>query len=322
MTVGGNRGEKAFPVLVSQRFSSPSKSVRRRRIRRNVPSFWFLAPALGMYAFVVLYPTISTIYYSFTNWSILGSKAKLIGLRNYAAVLKNPETNAAILHTLELAGVLTVGVNVIGLAVALVLRRRNRLTYMLRLVWFLPAVLPTIAVAFLWTFIYSPLGPIAEIWTDLFHSSGPGFLGSSQGALWSIAAIVIWQGSGYAMVIYSAGLETIPQSLFEAAEVDGAGPLARIRFVVLPQLWAPAIVSTALALIPGLQIFTRVLATTGGGPGYSTVTLSLLVYDEAFAFNRFGYGMALAVVLLIGVAVIGGAQIGITSWRAARGTNG
>lgn len=323
MTEAGQTNQRSGPCVSATGLPSgprrgPLGSTKSKAGHALAPSFLFLVPALVVYLFVIIYPTLDTIYYSLTNWSVLEGPAKFVGLANYETALSSGGFQAAILHTLVFAVSLTVGDNLLGLGLALALKRRSRVNYLARLAWFVPAVLPTIATAYLWKFIYSPLGPIAQLWRDIFHSVAPGFLASPSQAIWSIVAIVIWQGAGYSMIIYLAGLETIPNEQLEAALIDGASSSKRVRYVLVPQLWGAAVVSTTLALIPGLMLFTRVLATTGGGPGYATQTVSLLVYNEAFAYSSFGYGMALAVLLLIGIALIGGVEIALLSWRASR----
>lgn len=274
--------------------------------------FWMVLPGLGVYSLIVVYPTIQAIYYSFTNWNGLGSGAGFVGLGNYTTALAHdPEIRQAFTHTLLAALCITVGGNLLGLAVALLLQRRNRLNHVLRVLWFLPAALPTIIAGYIWLFLYSPQGPLVEIWKALLpNTTPPGFLGDPHQALWSIIVIAIWQSTGFAMIIFLAALEGIDREILEAAHVDGAGYFRRLRDITLPLLRPALGVSGVITVMNGMFLFGEVIATTQGGPGYSSQTLATELYRQAFEFEKFGYGMAVGNLL----AIISVAAAGLVLW--------
>lgn len=277
--------------------------------------FWMVVPGLAVYSLVVAYPTIMSVYYSFTNWDGLGTGSRFVGLSNYVtAIADDPEVQQAFTHTLLAALCITVGGNLVGLVVALVLQRRNRLNYVLRLLWFLPAALPTIIAGYIWLFLYSPQGPLIEIWDKLLpHTAPPGFLGDPNEALWCIIVIAVWQSTGFAMIIFLAALEGIDREIIEAAQVDGAGSLGRLRHIVLPLLRPAMGVSGVITVMNGMFLFGEVIATTNGGPGYSTQTLATELFRQAFEFEKFGYGMAVGNLL----AIISVAAAGLVLWMVS-----
>ncbi|MET4639832.1 sugar ABC transporter permease [Mycetocola sp. 2940] len=278
-----------------------------RRLRRR-PRTWlwlFLLPAAVPYLFVVLVPAAQGATYSFTDWNGLNPDWSWVGLDNYVRLINDDQAVRAVSNTVLLAVVVTIFENVIGLLLALALHTRIKSRNVLRVVFFAPVVILSVVVAFLWQFIFIPSGPINEVLRGMgLGDLAQNWLGDPQIALWSIAAIMIWQFSGYAMVIYLAGLQGVPQEQLEAASLDGAGPFKRFWYVVRPLL-APAItVNVMLSLIRGLMSFDQIWVTTQGGPAQSTETLSTLVYRNAFQYGELGYSAALAVVLAVFVAVL------------------
>jgi raffinose/stachyose/melibiose transport system permease protein len=195
--------------------------------------------------------------------------------------------------------------NTIGLLLALGVHTLIRTRHVLRTVFFAPAVLSPVVLAFLWKYMFNP-APDAGL-NALLGFLGLDFLqqnwlGDPSVALWAIAITVIWQFTGYSMVIFLAALQSIPAELEEAAALDGAGRFQRFRHVIFP-LIAPAVtINLTLSTIGGLKIFDQVFAITNGGPGYATETLSTLIYKQAFVFGQYGYSTAVALVLTLLVA--------------------
>jgi raffinose/stachyose/melibiose transport system permease protein len=293
-------GELPGPTAVS---AEPAPAPRRRRRRSWM--WLFLLPAVVPYLFVVIVPSVQGAMFSFTDWDGLDPNWKWVGLDNFTQLFGDGQALKAITNTLLIAVICTVLENVIGLGLALALNGRLLSRNVLRVIFFMPVVVLSVVVAFLWQFIYTPDGPLNQ----LLHNIGLGsfaenWLGDPNIALYSIAAIVVWQFSGYSMVIYLAGLQSVPAEQLEAASLDGAGAWQRFWYVVRPLL-APAItVNLMLSLIRGLMMFDQIWVTTSGGPAGSTETLSTLVYRNAFQYGQFGYSAALAVVLAVFVAIL------------------
>jgi raffinose/stachyose/melibiose transport system permease protein len=290
-----------------------STSRRRRRARGGLiaPTWTFVVPALLVYAAVTLYPSIAGVYYAFTDWTGIGGKS-FIGLRNFTDLFHDDRASGSLRNTLLLTLAVVVFQTGIGLLLALGVHARIRSRLILRVIFFAPVVVSPVMVAFLWKYIYNPQ-PDAGL-NGLLASVGLGglrhdWLGDPSFALWSVAAMVVWQYAGYSMVIFLAGLEGIPKELSEAAMIDGAGAFGRFRYITWPLL-APALtVNVMLSTIGGLKLFDQVFAATNGGPGYSTETLSTVLYKEAFVYGHFGYSTAIALVLALFVAAVSLVQI-------------
>ncbi len=294
--------------------TSAAASRARRRGRRRVsptgaPTLWFAAPALAIYALIVIYPSLGGAYYAFTDWSGIGAH-KWIGLENFKTLFTDDQSFGSLVNTIKLTVFIVIVQNAVGLALALGVHTMIKSKYVLRTAFFAPAVLSPVVIAFLWKYMFNPQ-PDAGI-NAMLGFFGLGFLqqnwlGDPSVALWAVGLTVVWQYAGYSMVIFLAALQGIPKDLEEAAALDGAGRWQRFRHIVLP-LIAPAMtINLTLSTIGGLKLFDQVFAITGGGPGYSTETLSTLIYKQAFVFGQYGYSTAVALVLALlvsGLALI------------------
>ncbi len=262
----------------------------------------FRALALpGVFALVafVLLPVVAGGLYAFTDWRGLGD-AHWIGLDNFREIFDDPTTRGALWHTLVFGGALVVITNAVGLALALGLNRTLKSRNLLRAVFFLPVILSPLAVSFVWQYILDPTGPantlLGNVGLDRWQHA---WLGDPSWALIAVLLVLVWQQSGLTMVIYLAGLQSIPDDLVEASEVDGASSLLRLRRITLPLLRPAFIIASTLTLIFGLRVFDQILGLTGGGPVGATETLATQVWKQSFADGRFGYGAALSVVLTL-----------------------
>lgn len=292
--------------------SSPSARWRTGRSAtgrgRRAPA-WFLLPALAFYVFVVLVPSVQGTAYAFTDWDGLRPVMHFVGLANFRRMLHDDAARGVIGQTLTIAIAITVVQNAAGLLLALGVHSRIKSRNVLRVLLFAPAVLTPVVTAALWKYMLAPDGAL----NGLLGALGLGvlrqnWLGDPAIALWSVVGVIVWQFAGYSMVIFLAGLQSIPGDVLEAAAVDGAGPVRRFRHVVLPLLAPAMTINLMLSIIGGLKLFDQVWVMTGGGPGNSTDTLSTLIYKNAFQFNEMAYSTALAIVLTLFVAVISGGQ--------------
>jgi raffinose/stachyose/melibiose transport system permease protein len=273
---------------------------------RTAPAIWFAIPALLVYGLVVVYPSLAGAAYAFTDWSGIGSSS-WVGLENFKQLFTDAQSFSALKNTLKLTVFIVLVQNAVGLALALGVHALIKSRFVLRTVFFAPAVLSPVVLAFLWKYMFNP-DPHSGL-NALLGFIGLGFaredwLGDPSVALWSIGITVVWQYAGYSMVIFLAALQGIPAELEEAAALDGAGRWQRFRHIVFP-LIAPAVtINLTLSTIGGLKLFDQVFAITNGGPGYATETLSTLIYKQAFVFGRYGYSTAVALVLALLVSAL------------------
>lgn len=281
---------------------------RVRTRRRTRVSFWFAIPCLLFFGAMVMYPTIQGVGYAFTDWSGLGSAIHFNGIDNFIGLFRDPQTTGALVNTLVMTAVITVAQNVMGLALALGVNSHIKSRNILRTLFFMPVVMTPIIVGYLWQFLYVPSGPIASLAAALGFPN-LNMLGSPTTAIWGVVSIVVWQYAGYSMIIFIAGMQNIPEEISEAAAMDGAGAFRKFIYVTWPLLRVPTAINVTLSLITSLKIFDQVVSTTQGGPGYATQTLSTLLYNEAFLYNRYGYGIALGLIVFILIAVVAFAQM-------------
>ncbi|MFF6952284.1 carbohydrate ABC transporter permease [Streptomyces iakyrus] len=287
--------------------TAPSAGAARRR-RARAP-WWFAAPALLLFAFVVLVPSARGVYYAFTDWDGLDPDFSFVGLDNFTAMAGDADAVQAVWHTLLIALSITVVQNALGLVLALGVNSAIKSRNVLRVFLFAPAVITPIVTAYLWRNLLGPQGAVntllAAVGLDGWRQD---WLGSPDLALWALVAVIVWQYAGYSMVIFLAGLQSVPKEIHEAAAIDGAGPVRRFWSVTRPLLAPAFTINLMLSIIGGIKLFDQVYALTGGGPGHATETISTLIYKDAFTLGEFGYSIALAVVLTIIVAVVSTGQ--------------
>lgn len=281
-------------------------SHRPRTPRRSLPflgALPFLAPALALYGIFLLFPIVSAIYLSFVRWNGFPTVPQIwAGLANYQDIF----TNDTVFHTALRNSVMWVVLSlivptVLALLLALALNHRLLGRNLMRSAFYIPAVLASIAVATMWTWMYNPnSGLVNSTLTSLGLSSWiQDWLGDPQIALYSVFVAFVWQTTGFSMVLFLAGLQTVPADLVEAAKLDGASAWQTFRNVTLPALRPTFTVVLVLTVISSLKVFDLIVGMTNGGPAQSSQVLALWSYSQSFINHNFGGGNALAVVLLV-----------------------
>jgi raffinose/stachyose/melibiose transport system permease protein len=296
-------------VGLKTRPSGRAAAVARATRRRATAPWWFALPAMLLFTFVVLIPSARGVYYAFTDWDGLDPNFSFVGLQNFADLAADPTARQAVWHTVVIAVAIMVIQNGVGLLLALGVNSMIKTRNVLRVLLFAPAVVTPIVTAYLWRNLLGPDGAVNSLLSAVgLGSWQQDWLGDPHLALWMIVLVIVWQFAGYSMVIFLAGLQSIPREIYEAAAIDGTGSVRRFWSVVRPLL-APAItINLMLSIIGGIKLFDQVYALTGGGPGHATDTISTLIYKDAFTLGEFGYSIALAVVLTIIVAIVSAGQ--------------
>lgn len=227
----------------------------------------FTAPALIFYAIFLLIPTISGMYYSFTDWNGLNPNYSFIGLGNFVESLKeDPDFLNSLWFTLKYVLVMIVLQNVLALALAVLIESRTRTKGFFRTIFFMPNMISTIISAFMWTFVFSSVLPqIAEKTAIAFL--GQSWLGDPKVSFFSIIIVSLWNGVGYMMIIYLAALQGVPQSLKEAAIIDGANAFQTLRSVTMPMITHAITICFFLTLNGAFKVYEVVYGLTGGGRG-------------------------------------------------------
>lgn len=282
---------------------------RRRRRRGNRRAvLGFLAPnLLGFLIFTIL-PIGGSLVLSFYNWPLLGS-AVFTGLDNFVHLFTVDTVFWPILgHTLYFVVGYVLANLVLSIGLALWLTTKVRAKGFFRVVFFLPVVSPMVANAAIWRLLFTQdTGLIAQAFRFVTGHEAPNWLGNPHWAMPAVILMSLWAGFGYNMLIFVAGIEGIPQSLYEAAQIDGAGWWRRTFSITLPLLTPSLFFAIVMTVISSLQVFAQPYILTGGGPGSSTTTLVYYLYQQGFQNYAMGYASSIAwslFVLIMGLTVL------------------
>jgi raffinose/stachyose/melibiose transport system permease protein len=289
-----------------------ASSKRRRNLRPRLPAGRFLLPAVLLYGFVFIVPFVGSLPLSLSDWNGI-SRFSFSGIGNFKQVVTSSAFLSALEHNAVMVGSFFVLSNVVALSLALLLNRRPAGYQVYRTLIFLPAILSLVATGFIWTVM---LDPEIGVVNPMLKSLGLGFfqpqwLASPRLALAVVVLVSWWQWGGVPMVIYGAGLKSIPGELLDAALVDGAIGAKRLRYVVLPLLRPAIVVTTILTFVTAFQSFAVVYVLEGieGAPGGATDVVGTLIYRTAFGTGAFsstanlGYSEANAVGVMLILAV-------------------
>src|SRR5918995_1533049 len=275
--------------------------VRRRRLR--LLPYALLAPSLLFLVLFTYLPVARVLVESFYDKPHgTGAATTFVGLGNYAKVLADPAFRQAALNNLVYAVGVLVPTLVLALAFALAVQRSTRFSAVLRTVFFFPSLVPLVAAASLFFFIFLPRVGLLDYYLAKIGLQGPNWLGDSDVALWSVIGLTVWKNAGYYMLFYIAGLQNVPRDTIEAAMIDGANAWQRLRFVILPALAPTTAFVVVIALIQLLTNVDHVIVLTRGGP--SNATNLLLYYIFQSAHENFEYGKAAAATLMSVVVLL------------------
>ncbi len=269
---------------------------RARRLRRY-EGYLFILPWLIGLALFRLGPMLASLVLSFTQWDLMRPPV-FVGLENYQRLLGDKLFWASLQNTaIYVAGRVPL-VLILAMLVAVMLNQRIPGRATLRTIYYLPVVTPEVAMALLWAWMFDGNFGLINSLLMVVGIKGPAWLASTDWALPAVVVVSTW-GIGSLMVIYLAGLQGVPQHLYEAAELDGANGLQRLRHVTIPFLTPVIFFNMVMGVIGSFQIFTKVQVMTNGGPANATLVYVLYLYDNAFQWLKMGYGAALAWVLFL-----------------------
>lgn len=272
---------------------------RPRAILRTYP-YWFYLPAAIVYGIFFIVPTAMAFYFSLTRWSLFN--ATFIGFENYVEFLGDPQLMSGLRNTLIYA-VITSGLKVIiSLPLAMLLTSNIRLKNVLRNIIFFPVLVSTVAVGITFATLMQPSTGLINTVLGTLGLPQPDWLGNPSFALYSVALVDVWKGVGIAMVLFIAGILSIPVEYFEAARLEG-GAWVKFRYVILPLARNAAFTVILLSFIGGLRTFDLIWTMTHGGPGFASDVLTSVIYKE-YQAGFYGLSTAGNVVLFILVTII------------------
>lgn len=287
---------------------------RRRGALAKVESrqaLGFVSPALAGLAVFTVLPVVLSIIMAFFDWPTFGEK-KFIGFDNYIKLFTNSPDFWPSLRNTAVFTILYVPLSVIlSLSLALALHERIRGRAALRILFFIPVVTPMVANVLVWKMILQPQGMLNGLSMEWFGYQLPNFLADPQWAMVMVVLMSVWQGLGYNMLIFSAAVEQLPDSVMEAAKLDGARGLRLLWKVKLPLISPSIFFASVMTMISSLQVFVQPQLLTGGGPGNSTQPLVQFIYNQGFKFQDLGLAAAAAWILFAIIIVLTAGQFAV-----------
>lgn len=299
------------------------------RTAKHPPVFWlFLAPVLLAFLLVIVVPFVLGVYYSFTDWSATARTAeglRLVGLRNYAGILKDPSFSYSFVLTVIYTLMNMAVINVVSFSLAMLVTRKLKGRNVYRAGFFVPNLIGGIILGYIWQFIFNSAVPSLGTLLGLSGWANPEnlLLARRDTAVLAMVVVGTWQYAGYVMVIYVAALENIPQELVEASQIDGASPLRRLLAVTLPMMRQAFTITLFLTLVNSFKQFDVNVSLTAGGPStmylgepiYGTQLLAMNIYNQGFKSDDMAGGQARAVVFFLVLAVVSLVQVSINKRR-------
>lgn len=269
--------------------------------------YLFFLPGLVLYSLFFLYPTVSALFYSFTDWDGLSAAFQFVGIDNYTRAFTGDSIfRKAIGNNLKFMLTVVVFQTLVALAFALIVIKNTKTNVFLRALYFFPTILSSVSVAFIWAFIYDPsMGILNQILSLVgLDFLAQNWLGNANIAIYSLAITQVWFHAGQMLIIFVAGLQAIPEELYEVAKMEGANKWQTFKSVTWPLLAPSATIVVAYTTIQSFKAFDLVFAMTGGGPNNSTEIIATYIYQVAFGSYQFGYASSISVIFMVIIALI------------------
>lgn len=272
----------------------------------------FLAPGFIVYIIFMIIPVIMCFLYSFTNWDGISANFRLIGLKNFVDLFQDASFFQALKVTVIIMVLTTLIYNVLGIILAALLNDSGKMLGFSRSAIFIPTVLSAVVVAFIWSYMMQTNGGVINSIIEMFGGTQVDFYATPMTTIFMISGIICWNSLGFFVVIYISTLSTIPQEIYEACKVDGAGWFYRFFHITLPLLAPGITINCILSVAGGLKQYDHVKVITGGGPGGATQTVTLFGVEKAFEYNRRGYSSAAIIILFIIIVIFSIVQLAIS----------
>lgn len=281
------------------------------KLKDKLESFLFVLPALTFFITFSIYPLFKTFQLSFFQWDGMTKNMNFVGFQNYINAFKDPIWLKSIKNGFYLAILALIIMNSIALLLAILINMQVRGAKVYRVIFYIPPILSGIVVGYIWKWIYDPNYGILNGLLDILHLSQfkKAWLSDTSTALISVSIASMWQGIGGSFILFLAGLQSIPEELYEASKVDGASFWQQLFYITIPLMSRTLMIVSILTILGAMQLLTIVIPLTNGGPGFETEVPALRIFKEAFSNYRFGYATALSVILGIMLFIISLLQI-------------
>jgi putative chitobiose transport system permease protein len=267
------------------------------KLNRTLTPYVFLFPALLILAVASFWPVLQAIYLSFTDYDIIGSP-NFIGLKNYEQLWRDQLFWKVLWNTIIYMVVVVPALVVLPLFLAILVNQKLRGIQFFRAAYYVPVIVSVVVAGIAWKWIYAENG-LLNYFASIFTSVKIPWLTNSSTAIFAIIAVTIWKGLGYYMVIYLAGLQTIPQDLYEAAAIDGSDGWRKHIDITIPMLKPYIVLVTVISAIAAMKVFEEVYVMSRGGPANSSKTVVYYLYEKGFSSLEMGYASAIGVVLFL-----------------------
>jgi multiple sugar transport system permease protein len=290
--------------------AGPAAATRRQRAAASeqLTAWAFLTPGVAIILLFGAVPIVWSAVMSFQRNNLLSPNTPFVGLHNYRQMVHDPVVGQAVAHTLVYTALFVPGTMIVGLFLAVAMNRQIRFISLYRTAAYATMAISTISEALVFIWLFDPSYGVVNYFLSLLHISPQQFLNSPSQALYVIVIMTIWGWTGFAVVIYLAALQGVPQVLTDAAAVDGASRWTTFRRVTLPLLSPASLFLAVWLTINALQLFDEVYLSTSGGPLNSTTVLVYYLYDQAFQNFNFGYASAIAYFLFLIILVVTAVQ--------------
>ncbi|MCD7034611.1 sugar ABC transporter permease [Metabacillus sp. GX 13764] len=305
------------PAIIPARVKAKTESVPKRKkgLMTSVTPWLFLLPSILILGIFLVVPILQSFQWSFLDYKIIAGTGDFAGLDNFKEIFTDDKFWLALINTLVFL-VIVLPLNVfLPMILAVLVNQKLRGVSTFRILYYLPVISPMVVAALMWKMLYSQSGMISALFVKLgiFHSP-TNLLVQSSTALAAVAFITVWKGLGYYMIIYLAGLQSIPKDVYESASIDGASVFQQFRRITVPMLVPSVTLVSVMTIIAGMKVFEEIQLTTGGGPSGATLTLVMYIFDK-FKSLHVSTASAAGLVLLILAIAASLLQMKLTSKR-------
>jgi ABC-type sugar transport system permease subunit len=295
---------------------SPAR--QRRRRTDNLRGWLYLTPFLAAFGLFLIWPTVYGLWMSFTGVSLAGTNTQFVGLENWKEALGDPQVWTSLGNTVWFTVLSTIPLVLVAMLLAVLVNIGLPGQWFWRLSFFMPFLLASTVVSQFWNWMYNPQLGLVNTVLGWLGITGPAWLQDPSTAMIAVVITTVWWTIGFNFLLYLAALQNIPDQLYEAASLDGAGAWQKFRSITLPQLAPTTVLVLVLQMLASLKVFDQIYQMTGGGPGGTTRPVLLYIYEVGFTGYRLGYASAISYIFFFLIIIVSIAYMVISSRRSVK----